>query len=583
MNRGIFRRIFLIYTVIIILSFLFIEYSVTNTIRDHYIDRLNQDLTVEAALIAERAFFHPVHSINDICKVAKEKTGARVTIIALDGRVLGDSDADSSSMENHAHRPEIQQAALSGTGMSIRHSDTMKQDLMYVAYRAPSSGKPEGYVRLSVPLQSIDHAVDVIRLDIILVVGFVIFVSATFSIWQFDYLRRLTRQIKDFAGSLVPRGIGNKLFLHDAGEFSDIADSLNAMSQELKNVIEEHEQERKRLNEILRSIPDALLIIDDKGVVLLSSAATRNFFGDSPLLGRPFIQVIRNSEFITLLDEVRSSRTAGVSEFKLEHPTERYCVVRISPLFQSKGDLTGFVAIFHDITDLKKVEQVRKDFVANASHEIKTPITAIKGFADTLLEGALEDREHALKFLRAIKSNSERINSLVDDLMTISKIEMGVIKIEKSPVQFIDAAEAVLAILKDKAAAKKLTLQIVVKPGLSDITTDRDRLIQILTNLVENGIKFTEQGGVTFGMIEEDGRLCIIVEDTGIGIPQKHLTRLGERFYRVDPSRSRQMGGTGLGLAIVKHLVKALGWDMQIESVHGKGTKVRIFLTSPHR
>ena len=578
MKRGIFRRIFILYAIIVLLSVFFIENFVTSTIREHYIDGLNQNLIVQASLIADHVSFRPEHNIDSACQESKEKTGARVTIIALDGRVLGDSDADSSYMENHAHRPEIQQAALNGTGMFIRHSDTVKQDLMYVAYRTPR-GKPEGYVRLSVPLQNIDHAVNVIRLNILLVVGFVIIVSAAFSFWQFDYLRRLTRQIKDFAGSLVLRGIGKKLFLHDAGEFSEIADSLNAMSQELKTVIEEHEQERKRLNEILRSIPDALLIIDSKGVVLLSSAATKNFFGDIPLLGRPFSQVLRNSEFFALLDEVRTSRTAGVSEFKLEYPAERYCVVRISPLFQSKDELTGFVAIFHDITELKKVEQVRKDFVANASHEIKTPITAIKGFADTLLEGALEDREHALKFLRAIKSNSERINSLVDDLMTISKIEMGVVKIDKVPVNFIDAAEAVQAILKDKASAKNLTLEIAFKLGLKDIPADRDRLIQILTNLVENGIKFTEHGGVKFGMIEENGRLCIVVEDTGIGIPQKHLARLGERFYRVDPSRSRQMGGTGLGLAIVKHLVKAHGWDMQIESMQEKGTKVIIFVT----
>ena len=209
------------------------------------------------------------------------------------------------------------------------------------------------------------------------------------------------------------------------------------MSMELKTVIEEHEEERKRLNEILRSIPDALIIMDSSGVVLLSSAATRNFFGDTPLLGRPFIQVVRNSEFFSLLDEVRTGRKTGVSEFKIEYPVERYCIVRISPLFHGKDVLTGFVAIFHDITELKKVEQVRKDFVANASHEIKTPITAIKGFADTLLEGALDDKEHAVKFLRSIQSNSERINSLVDDLMTISKIEMGVVKIEKMSIGFV--------------------------------------------------------------------------------------------------------------------------------------------------
>jgi two-component system phosphate regulon sensor histidine kinase PhoR len=233
---------------------------------------------------------------------------------------------------------------------------------------------------------------------------------------------------------------------------------------------------------------------------------------------------------------------------------------------------------FHDITELKKSEQVRKDFVANASHEIKTPITAIKGFADTLLEGALDDKEHAVKFLRSIQSNSERINSLVDDLMTISKIEMGVVKIGKASIGFSDIAQAVQTLLREKAAAKNLSLKISINPDIHEIVADRDRLTQILTNLVENGIKFTEQGGVTFGIDKENGKTIIFVEDTGIGIPKQHLSRLGERFYRVDPSRSRQMGGTGLGLAIVKHLVKAHGWDMQIESTLGKGTKVRIFV-----
>jgi two-component system phosphate regulon sensor histidine kinase PhoR len=415
-------------------------------------------------------------------------------------------------------------------------------------------------------------------MNIILIVSFVITVTAAFSFWQLAYLRRLTRQVKDFAASLVPRGIGKRLSLHDAGEFSDIADSLNNLSAEFKTVIEEHEEERKRLNEILRSIPDALIIMDGKGVVQLSSAATRKFFGDAPLLGRPFIQAVRHSEFFSLLEEVRARGEAGVSEFTIDHPEERHCVVRISPLFHGKNVLTGFVAIFHDITELKKVEQVRKDFVANASHEIKTPITAITGFAETLLEGALDDREHAVRFLQAIKSNSERINSLVDDLMTISRIEMGVMKIEKQPLRFSDAADAVLAMLGEKAALKNLSLRVVVEPGLDNITADRDRLIQILTNLVENGIKFTERGGVTFGLGEENGMNVIFVEDTGIGIPKQNLPRVGERFYRVDPSRSRQMGGTGLGLAIVKHLVKAHGWDLQIESTLEKGTKVRIIV-----
>jgi two-component system phosphate regulon sensor histidine kinase PhoR len=276
------------------------------------------------------------------------------------------------------------------------------------------------------------------------------------------------------------------------------------------------------------------------------------------------------------MEAARKNLTPGVSELRLDYPEERYFSARVSPLSYKEGELSGFVVILHEITQLKKLEQARKDFVANISHEIKTPITAIKGFADTLLEGALHDADHADKFLKIIQSNSERINSLVDDLMTISKIELGVAKIEKTPVEVPDAIEQVLTLLRPKAANKELFLKTDL-PGTSlKIAADRDKLIQVLTNLVDNAIKFTDKGGVTVGARTENGRISIYVEDTGLGILEKHLPRLGERFYRVDTARSRKMGGTGLGLAIVKHLVKAHGWDMMIESVPEKGTKVTI-------
>jgi two-component system phosphate regulon sensor histidine kinase PhoR len=267
-----------------------------------------------------------------------------------------------------------------------------------------------------------------------------------------------------------------------------------------------------------------------------------------------------------------------MTAFRMESPEEKYLSVRVSPLFYKEDELSGFVAVFHDITEREKLEQVRKDFVANVSHEIKTPVTAIKGFADTLLEGALEDRENAARFIRTIKSNSERMNSLVDDLMTISKIELGVIKVEKTMVDLDDAFENILEIFREKAAARDLSLEVSRKPELKHISADKNRLIQILTNLVDNALKFTEAGGVTFGIGREGEATFLFVEDTGIGVPPKHLGRLGERFYRVDPARSRKMGGTGLGLAIVKHLVKAHGWTMQIKSTPGKGTTVKILL-----
>ncbi len=507
-------------------------------------------------------------------KQFKEQTGLRVTVIDLDGRVLGDSDTESSLMDNHAARPEIQQSLLYGTGMSTRYSDTLHDDLLYVAKRITRAGLPVGIVRLSMQLKQVNASINALRFKIIAVVIAILLATGLFSIGQLERIRRLTKQIGDFSRSLAGGLIGKKLYLDRAGEFDEIAESLNTMSAELQNSIAVNEGERKRLNEILRSIPDVLMILESNGAIQLASSASRHYFGE--VMGKQVFEVIRNPLFLSLMEEARKNLTPGVGELRLDHPEERYFSARVSPLTDVEKDLSGFVVILHDITQLKKLEQTRKDFVANISHEIKTPITAIKGFSETLLEGALHDTEHAEKFLKIIKANSERINSLVDDLMTISKIELGVARIERTEVDLSDATEHVLVLLRPKAAEKKLYLKTDFPAEHIKLFADRDKLIQILTNLVDNAIKFTETGGVTIGFRIENGKPCLYVEDSGVGIPEKHLPRIGERFYRVDTARSRKMGGTGLGLAIVKHLVKAHAWEMQIESWPEKGTKVKI-------
>ncbi len=577
MKRGIFNRIFILYAAILLLAAAGTELYVTGAVREDRISSLRENLAVQAELIArDIPFRHPV-PLDPLCKRFKSMTRARVTVIAADGRVLGDSDHDSSTMENHGGRIEVRQADLTGVGMVIRHSDTLGYNLLYVAKKVTRDGSPEGFVRLSVPLQDLDASVNRLRVRLISSVIAILLASGLFLFWQIERLRRFTVQIRDFATAVAKGDLGRRLFLGQAGEFDEIAESLTTMSTELKQTIGASEEERSRLAVILSSIPDALLIGDASGVIRITSAASRKFFGDVPLRGRQFIEIVRNREFLDLLDEVRQDRLSGVVEFRLDEPEERYVIARVSPLSYREGELSGLVVIFHDITQLKKLEQVRKDFVANISHEIRTPITAIQGFADTLLDGALDDRDNARKFVETIRANSLRINSLVDDLMTISKLELGVLTVEKAPVVFEDIAEAVLALFKDKAAKKGLSLGAVVPPDLGTIEADHDRLIQVLTNLVDNAIKFTDSGGVTFGIAEESGRTFLFVEDTGIGVPEKHLSRLGERFYRVDTARSRKMGGTGLGLAIVKHLVKAHGWEMRITSTVGKGTTVRIY------
>jgi two-component system phosphate regulon sensor histidine kinase PhoR len=253
-------------------------------------------------------------------------------------------------------------------------------------------------------------------------------------------------------------------------------------------------------------------------------------------------------------------------------------LVRLSPLFYKVGEFSGTVAIFHDITDFRKLEQMRTDFVANVSHEIKTPITAIKGFAETLLDGALHDTSNAEKFLETIKTHSERLNRLVEDLLTLSRIELGVININKTKVNIVEIINNVTQMMLVSIAEKDIEIKTSVKEGKPIITADRDRIEQILVNLLDNAIKFSESGKIEIGISDDNGRTYIYVSDTGIGIPQQFVSRIGERFFRVDASRSRELGGTGLGLAIVKHLVMAHGWEMKIESKVQIGTTVKIFI-----
>lgn len=575
-KRRIFRKLFIFSLLVFVLSLVVIEFYVTHVVREEHIKLLRENLLSQARLIEEitgtAAAYRP-----DSCDQIMQQTGVRITLILGNGTVVCDSLRDPGTMDNHTDRPEIQQALLSGTGWTVRYSETVNQDLLYAARKAVSDGKTTGFIRLSMPLQEVYSSASGLRNKIIFVVSSVLFFAVLIAAWQIEHIRRLILQVNAFSRSIVQGRLEGRLFLSSGGEFDEIADNLNNMSLELKKIIEMGEEEKNRLKVILKSIPDALLIIDARGVVLHSSTASREIFEEEILTGRPYIEIVRNYEFSSLMDTVQRTLEAGSAEIIIGDLDEKHLMVRVSPLFYREAELSGYIAIFHNITQIKRLEQVRKDFVANVSHEIKTPITSITGFADTLLDGALDDRENALKFLQTIKSNSQRINSLVDDLMIISKIELGVIRVEKAQVIMQDIAEHLMTVFREKAGIKHLGLSYAIHPDHATVSADRDRLIQILTNLIENAIKFTDTGSVIFG-IDNGERPFLYVQDTGIGIARKHLQRLGERFYRVDPARSRKLGGTGLGLSIVKHLVKAHNWEMQIESTEGKGTIVRIFM-----
>jgi two-component system phosphate regulon sensor histidine kinase PhoR len=579
-KQGIFTRIFILYGAMLLLSVFIAEVFVTRAVKTSHINSLRDNLLTQAVLASRDVPFQSSGPLDDLCRRLKEMTRARVTIIAVNGRVIGDSDHDSSSMTDHSNRLEIQQAMLTGSGLAIRKSDTLKYELLYVAKQIVLAGKPQGFIRLSVPLKDVDASINLLRTQVIVMVSLMLLATGLFPLWQMNRLRRFTHQIRDLSSSLARGDVGQRLFLSRAGEFDEIAENLNTTSEKLKKGVAARDEEKTLFNAVLRSIPDALFIIDINGVILLSSAEVGTLVGEIAPQGRPFIEVLRNSEVLSLMEKVRRERTAGSITLKIESPLDQYFDVQVSPLFYAEHELSGFVAVFHDITRLQKLEQTRKDFVANISHEIKTPITAISGFAEILLDRATRDETSTVKFLETIRSNSERINGLVDDLMTISKFELGAVSVKKTTLRIEEIMSQVVDTLGEKASGKGLSLTWSLVSPVAAIDADRDKLIQILTNLTDNAIKFTEKGGIVLSAAEENGKTVLSVEDTGIGIPQKHLPRLGERFYRVDASRSRQMGGTGLGLAIVKHLVNAHGWDMQFQSTPGKGTTVMVIIRS---
>ncbi len=384
---------------------------------------------------------------------------------------------------------------------------------------------------------------------------------------------------KRIIDEVISSNLYTKIFLKTRTELDELIKSLNSLLETTQAKLDCAENEAQRMEAILRGMSDRVLIVDKTGKILLANRAFRKLFHvDKSIETKQFMEVIRNAQLIDIFRKAMDSWEI-ISEEIVISRTERdiYMIATAVPIYTG-DNVSGIVLTLHDITRLKQLEQIRTDFVANVSHEIKTPLTAIKGFSETLLEGAINDKENAIKFLQMIKNHSERLNNLVDDLLTLSSIELGNIIIEKPLIDPEDVINNVITMFTEISQKKGLYLKKNIPEEKILIPADRNRLTQILINLIDNAIKFTEKGGVTIGVSKAGNYTALFVKDTGIGISPKHLGRLGERFYRIDRARSRELGGTGLGLAIVKHLVKAHGWNIKIQSEQELGTKVSIII-----
>ena len=597
MKRVLFRRILLSYLIVASILLISLEFYLSRVIKNNYISTLRGNLLIQSRLITEQIPLSLTSNLDNFCRKYKEKTGSRITIIDSTGRVVGDSDELSEKMGNHLDRPEIKEASVNNIGSAIRFSKTIQKDFFYLAVTLDNADR--GFLRLSVPLHDLGAATSDMRRRVAVVSLIALLSAILIGLFQTGKITKSIEEIAKFSREIKSGNFKARLFLKEKGEIGELAKNINDMAQELKTMLEHSQEERHMMEEILRNMSDGLMLIDTKGKIVICNSAVKNFFGiELDMEGKPLIETLRSAELINILSETIRNKEIMAKEIEITYPKQLYLLAAAIPFYYppENQNISGIILSLHDITRLKQLEDIRKDFVANVSHEIKTPITAIKGFAETLLEGAIDDRENALKFLQAIKNHSERLNSLVDDLLTLSSIELGDIRIEKRSVNISAVTDTVFTTLSDKARAKGLYLKKSLPAEPLEIYADKDRLVQILLNLVDNGIKFTEKGFVKIEVRKirryEDKKLTeneknlsissgdfieISVEDTGIGIPKRHLSRLGERFYRVDRSRSRELGGTGLGLAIVKHLVKAHGWEMKIKSEEGRGMAVKIY------
>jgi two-component system phosphate regulon sensor histidine kinase PhoR len=573
------NRIILSYLLLAAVAAPVLWILVSGSIESFFVDRLAENLRVQASmLVGELSASGKGVSLEDLSKRYKGMTGSRVTIIDFEGKVLGDSDEDPARMENHLGRPEVRSASVDGWGRSTRYSNTLKTDMLYVAVAVKAGDSDFGFLRLSMPLHQVEHTMASIERRVS-AVAFVIFLTAIMLGIYFS--RNIAHRVAVMAGFTKAVASGDfhrRLKEGNEDEFGLLAKNLNDMATQLKDKMDALTKEKATLEAVLGGMAEGVLVTDSAGNVILANRSLRESFDikKEDALGRPFLQVIRNIEISDLIRLAYERREFVTAEVEVQFPRSLSFSAGCVPLGIS-GEFAGAVLVLHDITRLKALERVRRDFVANVTHELKTPVSAIQGFSETLLDGAMEDKENARRFLGIIETNARRLSRLIEDLMTISKLELGEVKLDMRPVSINRVTEEAAALLEPRVQEKSLSVELDVDADLPKVLADRDRLYQVVLNILDNAVKYTPQGGSIKVSAKSAGDMVeLSVADTGPGIPTEMLPRMGERFFRVDAARSRELGGTGLGLAIVKHIVGAHGGRFTIVNNPIKGACVAV-------
>ncbi len=571
------RKLMGVLAALIVLGVLAAGLVAERSIRRDQLAQIQASLEARARLVldqAEELEFDAEHrlELDALARRAAAAATMRVTFMASDGTVLGDSEVPPSrlaAVENHATRPEVRAALTGRVGTGIRRSNTVGRELLYVALPV----ERDGVVRVAVSLSEVDAAVAALRRRLALGAAFGLLIALVFSFVVARLALSPLTEVRRAAEAIARGELDERPPLAMSDELGEISNAIRQMANQLRLRLDEANQEKEQLRAVLESMVEGVLVVDAKGTVILANSRLREFFDvTGEMVGRRLLEGIRHPELDALLREIPDDEE-GVTRTFVVGKTPRTLSAHAARFPQGGGPRTGSVVVLHDISELERLESVRRDFVANASHELRTPLTAIQGFAATLLGAEGLSDEERRSALEVIERHSQRLASIVDDLLALATVQIGKLRLEPTLLDVGAIARSVIHDLEPRFAERDLRVSCEVV-GDPEAWADPRALEQILTNLLDNAFKYSEPGGEVVVTVDGEGeRVRVSVRDRGIGIPDEDLARIFERFYRVDKARSRALGGTGLGLSIVKHLVQTLGGEISVESRLGEGSR----------
>lgn len=577
--RGrIFGLTVLLIVVVCLAAGIYLEHRLRTELEARTEDDLTHHVLTARALVEMTPRARLVQDADAIADRLGKSTAARVTIVSSTGEVLGDSSVESTSLDaldNHLTRPELRAAGPNVVGVARRHSSTLRTHMLYVATRFESGGEFTGFVRVAMPLSEVDAQLRRQR-GLIALTGLLALVVALFAGGLLSvFVSRTLRALLGSARLLTESGGTNRMPVDSSDELGGIATSFNRLAAELEHSMAALADERDRFETVLESMDEAVLSLDrDSRIITLNRAARTLLELPESAEGESFTSLVRVPD---VHDLIRSAQhgDAGSAEFELTTSGNRSVLARATPQANE-----GVLLVMHDVTEVRRLETVRRDFVANVSHELRTPVSIIRANAETLLNGALDRPDQARRFVEALLRHADRLGRLISDLLDISRIEAGKYPISSRPSKLAPIARRTLEVVETKAQIKQMKLEVKIDEDLV-VVADPKALEQVILNLVENAVKYTpEHGHVELAAVVDGDITRIEIRDDGPGIDAVHRPRIFERFYRVDPGRSREMGGTGLGLAIVKHLVEAMRGRVGVEPRQPHGSVFWVCLPS---